>query len=171
MTDPVRVGELLPGVLAEVVDRAGHGYARWAEQVAATGYLHPSKDDHPQLLTIPPKTAPSRTSLCTRSAGTAQTARRKPLLPSADRGPRPAPSQSSSSHLLRRQRVGRPELCSSRRVLPAHTKIPAFTLGFLATGCDRQCHCVPWPPVRRVPSVYRRLRGLLGRGADSLMLR
>jgi hypothetical protein len=42
MTDPVRVGELLPGVLAQVVDRAGHGYARWAEQVAATGYCtHP----------------------------------------------------------------------------------------------------------------------------------
>jgi hypothetical protein len=42
MTDPVRVGELLPGVLAEVVDRAGHGYSRWAEQVAATGYCtHP----------------------------------------------------------------------------------------------------------------------------------
>jgi hypothetical protein len=37
MTEPIRVGELLPGVLAEVVDRAGHGYARWAEQVAATG--------------------------------------------------------------------------------------------------------------------------------------
>jgi hypothetical protein len=42
MTAPVRVGELLPGVLAEVVDRAGHGYDRWAEQVAATGYcVHP----------------------------------------------------------------------------------------------------------------------------------
>jgi hypothetical protein len=42
MIDPVRVGELLPGVLAEVVDRAGNGYARWAEQVAATGYCtHP----------------------------------------------------------------------------------------------------------------------------------
>ena len=42
MTNPVRVGELLPGVLADVVDRAGHGYARWAEQVAATGYCtHP----------------------------------------------------------------------------------------------------------------------------------
>src|SRR5215218_7097325 len=42
MTDPVRVGQLLPGVLAEVVDRAGHGYQRWAEQVAATGYCaHP----------------------------------------------------------------------------------------------------------------------------------
>ena len=42
MTNPVRVGELLPGVLAEVVDRAGHGYDRWAEQVAATGYCtHP----------------------------------------------------------------------------------------------------------------------------------
>jgi hypothetical protein len=42
MTDPVSVGELLPGVLAEVVDRAGHGYDRWAGQVAATGYCtHP----------------------------------------------------------------------------------------------------------------------------------
>ena len=42
MTNPVRVGELLPGVLTEVVDRAGHDYARWAEQVAATGYCtHP----------------------------------------------------------------------------------------------------------------------------------
>jgi hypothetical protein len=42
MTAPLRVGELLPGVLAEVVDRAGHGYERWAEQVAATGYCtHP----------------------------------------------------------------------------------------------------------------------------------
>jgi hypothetical protein len=42
MTDPVRVAALLPGVLAEVVERAGHGYERWAEQVAATGYCtHP----------------------------------------------------------------------------------------------------------------------------------
>ncbi len=42
MTEPVQVGELLPGVLAEVVDRAGPGYDRWAEQVAATGYCaHP----------------------------------------------------------------------------------------------------------------------------------
>jgi hypothetical protein len=42
MTNPIRVGALLPGVLAEVVDRAGASYARWAEQVAATGYCtHP----------------------------------------------------------------------------------------------------------------------------------
>jgi hypothetical protein len=42
MTEPVRVGELLPGVLQEVIDRAGPGYERWAEQVAATGYCaHP----------------------------------------------------------------------------------------------------------------------------------
>jgi hypothetical protein len=40
MTAPVRVGELLPGVLAEVVDRAGHGYDRWAELVAQAGYCH-----------------------------------------------------------------------------------------------------------------------------------
>jgi hypothetical protein len=34
------MGELLPGVLAEVVDRAGDGYARWAELVAQAGYCH-----------------------------------------------------------------------------------------------------------------------------------
>jgi hypothetical protein len=42
MTEPVLVGELLPGVLQEVIDRAGPGHDRWAEQVAATGYcVHP----------------------------------------------------------------------------------------------------------------------------------
>jgi hypothetical protein len=42
MSEPVQVGELLPGVLREVIDRAGPGYERWAEQVAATGYcVHP----------------------------------------------------------------------------------------------------------------------------------
>jgi hypothetical protein len=40
MTEPVRVGELLPGVLGEVVDRAGHGYERWAVLVAQAGYCH-----------------------------------------------------------------------------------------------------------------------------------
>jgi hypothetical protein len=40
MTDPVRVGELLPGVVAELVERAGHGYERWAELVAQAGYCH-----------------------------------------------------------------------------------------------------------------------------------
>jgi len=40
MSEPVRVGELLPGVLGEVVDRAGHGYERWAELVAQAGYCH-----------------------------------------------------------------------------------------------------------------------------------
>jgi hypothetical protein len=40
MTEPARVGELLPGVLAEVVDRAGNGYERWAELVAQAGYCH-----------------------------------------------------------------------------------------------------------------------------------
>jgi Replication initiator protein, pSAM2 len=40
MTEPIRVGEALPGVLAEVVDRAGHGYERWAELVAQAGYCH-----------------------------------------------------------------------------------------------------------------------------------
>jgi hypothetical protein len=42
MSEPTQVGELLPGVLAEVVDRAGHGYARWAEQVTGDRLLHPS---------------------------------------------------------------------------------------------------------------------------------
>ncbi len=40
MTDPARVGDVLPGVVAEVVDRAGHGYDRWAELVAQAGYCH-----------------------------------------------------------------------------------------------------------------------------------
>jgi hypothetical protein len=40
MTEPVRVGEVVPGVLAEVVERAGHGYERWAELVAQAGYCH-----------------------------------------------------------------------------------------------------------------------------------
>jgi hypothetical protein len=42
MNEPIVVGELLPGVLQEVIDRTGPGYQRWAEQVAATGYCaHP----------------------------------------------------------------------------------------------------------------------------------
>jgi hypothetical protein len=40
MSEPVLVGELLPGVLGEVVERAGHGYERWAELVAQAGYCH-----------------------------------------------------------------------------------------------------------------------------------
>jgi hypothetical protein len=40
VTEPMRLGEALPGVLAEVVDRAGHGYERWAELVAQAGYCH-----------------------------------------------------------------------------------------------------------------------------------
>jgi hypothetical protein len=40
MTEPVRVGELLPGVLGELVERAGQGYERWAELVAQAGYCH-----------------------------------------------------------------------------------------------------------------------------------
>src|SRR4029453_17901801 len=40
MSEPVQGGELLPGVLAEVVERAGHGYARWVELVAQAGYCH-----------------------------------------------------------------------------------------------------------------------------------
>jgi hypothetical protein len=40
MTEPVQVGELLPGVLGEVIERAGHGYDRWAELVAQAGYCH-----------------------------------------------------------------------------------------------------------------------------------
>jgi hypothetical protein len=40
MTDPARVGDVLPGVLAEAVDRAGRGYERWAELVAQAGYCH-----------------------------------------------------------------------------------------------------------------------------------
>jgi hypothetical protein len=42
MTEPVRVGELLPEVVAEAIARAGPGYDRWMEQVAQAGYCaHP----------------------------------------------------------------------------------------------------------------------------------
>jgi hypothetical protein len=42
MTEPVRVGEILPGVVAEAIARAGPGYDRWMEQVAQTGHCaHP----------------------------------------------------------------------------------------------------------------------------------
>ena len=42
MTEPVLVGELLPGVVAEAIVRAGAGYERWMELVAQTGYCaHP----------------------------------------------------------------------------------------------------------------------------------
>jgi replication initiator protein RepSA len=40
MTEPVQVGELLPGVLQEIIDRAGPGYERWMEQVTASGYCY-----------------------------------------------------------------------------------------------------------------------------------
>jgi Replication initiator protein, pSAM2 len=40
MTEPARVGDVMPGVLAEVVDRAGAGYERWMELVAQAGYCH-----------------------------------------------------------------------------------------------------------------------------------
>jgi hypothetical protein len=42
VTEPIRVGELLPGVVAEAIARAGPGYDRWMELVAQTGYCaHP----------------------------------------------------------------------------------------------------------------------------------
>jgi hypothetical protein len=58
MTEPVRVGEILPGVVAEAIERAGPGYDRWMEQVAATGYCtHPVRPigDHgrPRLSSQP----------------------------------------------------------------------------------------------------------------------
>jgi hypothetical protein len=40
VTEPARVGDLLPGILGEVVDRAGYGYDRWMELVAQAGYCH-----------------------------------------------------------------------------------------------------------------------------------
>ena len=42
MSEPVHLREIMPGVVAEAIARAGPGYERWAEQVAATGYcVHP----------------------------------------------------------------------------------------------------------------------------------
>jgi len=40
VSEPVLVGELLPEVLQEVIQRAGPGYDRWAELVAQAGYCH-----------------------------------------------------------------------------------------------------------------------------------
>jgi hypothetical protein len=40
VTEPARVGDVLPGVLAALVDRAGAGYDRWMELVAQAGYCH-----------------------------------------------------------------------------------------------------------------------------------
>jgi hypothetical protein len=40
MSEPARVGKLLPAVLQEVIDRAGPGSDRWAELVAQAGYCH-----------------------------------------------------------------------------------------------------------------------------------
>ena len=40
MTEPAQVGELLPGVLGELIERAGAGYDRWMELVAQAGYCH-----------------------------------------------------------------------------------------------------------------------------------
>src|SRR4029453_9999192 len=42
MTEPVRVGEVLPEVVAEAIARGRAGYDRWMEQVAQPGYCtHP----------------------------------------------------------------------------------------------------------------------------------
>ena len=42
MTEPVRVGEVVPEVVAEAIARAGPGYDRWRELVTQTGYCpHP----------------------------------------------------------------------------------------------------------------------------------
>jgi hypothetical protein len=38
VSEPVRVGEVLPGVVAEAIARAGPGYDRWMELVEQTGY-------------------------------------------------------------------------------------------------------------------------------------
>jgi hypothetical protein len=61
------VGEVLPGVLAEVVDRAGHGYDRWAELVAQAGYCH-----HPIRLAGRVEHAdrrPARSGTCMTASG------------------------------------------------------------------------------------------------------
>jgi hypothetical protein len=42
MTEPVRVGEVLPAVVDEAIAQAGPGYDRWLELVTQTGYCaHP----------------------------------------------------------------------------------------------------------------------------------
>ena len=41
MTAPVRVDEILPGVVAEAIARAGHGDDRWMEVAATGSCAHP----------------------------------------------------------------------------------------------------------------------------------
>jgi hypothetical protein len=86
MTEPVPVGELLPGVLQEVIDRAGPGYDRWAEQVAATGYCaHPVRL-RGQVEHADPQTGEVRTVYSTDREPEARCSR-----PAATAGPRSAP--------------------------------------------------------------------------------
>jgi len=73
MTEPVRVGDLLPGVLGEVVDRAGHGYDRWAELVAQAGYCHHpataiTRSAWPAALSTPTG-PPAKSGRCTTRSG------------------------------------------------------------------------------------------------------
>ena len=99
MTHPARVGDLLPGVLGEVVDRAGTGYDRWMELVAQAGYCH-----HPIRLAgrsstptaKPVRSAPSmtrsgsRTGYCSRHAAPAAS----PAAPRARPPTEPMPTSS-----------------------------------------------------------------------------
>ena len=98
MTEPVLVGDAA-GVVAEAIARAGPGYDRWAEQVAATGYCtHPvrlrGRVDHadPQTGRSGPSTRPtgSTTPLCSRPAATGGPRSARP----AQRPTRPTASSS-----------------------------------------------------------------------------
>jgi hypothetical protein len=62
MSDPARVSELLPDVLQEVVQRAGHGYQRWAELVAQAGYCHHPIRLHGRVEQADPTTGELRTA-------------------------------------------------------------------------------------------------------------
>jgi hypothetical protein len=75
MTEPVRMGEILPGVVAEAIARAGPGHDRWMEQVAQTGYCaHPVRL-RGQVEHADPQTGEVRTIYSTDQSRTPPTSR------------------------------------------------------------------------------------------------
>jgi hypothetical protein len=67
MSEPIQVGELLPGVLQEVIDRAGPSYDRWMELVARLATAT-TRSAWPAGLSRPTR-QPARSGRCTTRTG------------------------------------------------------------------------------------------------------
>jgi hypothetical protein len=151
MTEPVRVADVLPGVLAEVIDRASNRYDRWAEQVAAAGYCaHPIRlagrveqvDRATGELRQVYDTADEPDGTLLKACGTRRASRCPSCASGTPQSPSPCPSASaarnSRSHrsgsrrwpltppMVRRSEALRPrgKLCPihSRRHMPVHLR-------------------------------------------------